>query len=65
VTEVLLSQEISLLDNVIMINFTMAYNGTDKHPPMTQEVPAVFLNRDFSVLAYYGGTRPFKNEPLK
>ena len=65
VSEMLLSQDISLLNNVIMINFTMAYNGTDRHPVMTQEVPAVFVNRDFDTLVTYSGTKPFKRDSLK
>ena len=29
---------------------------------MTQEVPAVFVDRKFSVLAYYDGTKPWTND---
>jgi hypothetical protein len=31
---------------------------------MTQEVPAVFTDRKFSVLAFYNGTKPWTNDKV-
>jgi hypothetical protein len=59
---VLLTSDITLKDNYGILKFAMKYTGRTTHPYMTQEVPALFVDRRFSVLAYYIGSRPWTND---
>jgi hypothetical protein len=65
VPQVLLSTDVTLQDNLIVVNYTMRYTGRDRHPMMTQEVPAIFTVRNLSVLAFYDGLEPFKGKPVR
>lgn len=58
----MLASDITMADGYIAARFTMKYSGSTTHPYMTQEVPAVFVNRGLSVLAYYAGSRPWKGD---
>jgi hypothetical protein len=60
VDEVVMSSDISLEDDLIVVNFTMTYNGKTDHPRMSQETPAIFLHRDLSVLTLYNNKYAFK-----
>jgi hypothetical protein len=60
-----MTTDVGLRDNLVVINYTMRYTGRDRHPMMTQEVPAVFTVRNLSVLAFYDGTEPFKGKPVR
>jgi hypothetical protein len=59
---VFLTSDITLRDNVGILKFAVRYTGRVTHPYMTQEVPALFVDRRFSVLAYYIGTRPWTGD---
>ena len=60
VDEVVMSSDISIEGNLIVVNFTMEYNGKNDHPRMSQETPAIFLHRDLSVLTLYDRKYAFK-----
>ncbi|WIA32510.1 hypothetical protein OEZ86_003326 [Tetradesmus obliquus] len=62
IKSVLLTSDITLKDNYGILKFAMKYTGKVTHPYMTQEVPALFVHRRFSVLAYYQGSRPWTSD---
>ena len=59
-----MSSQINLNDDVVAIKFSMFYRGKRSTRPRHQEIPAVFVDRSLSQLAFYNGSRPWTNEPL-
>jgi hypothetical protein len=41
------------------VRYRIAYNGADKHVNCTQELPAVYVNKDFNHFVYYDGPSPW------
>lgn len=60
--EVLYTSDVRLRSNVVSIKFGVKYTGGTTHPYLTQEVPAVFVDRRFSVLVYYAGHKPWTDD---
>uniref|UniRef100_A0A383VGH5 Uncharacterized protein n=1 Tax=Tetradesmus obliquus TaxID=3088 RepID=A0A383VGH5_TETOB len=56
------TQHAHVHDDVAVLNFSVHYTGNFTHPYLTHEVPAVFIDRRFGVLAYYAGDRPWTND---
>lgn len=59
-----MTSNVTVKDNFAELNFAVTYNGKVTHPYMTQEVPAVFVDRRFGVLAYYAGDKPWTNDKV-
>ncbi|WIA42287.1 hypothetical protein OEZ86_008301 [Tetradesmus obliquus] len=49
-------------DDVAVLNFSVHYTGNFTPPYLTHELPAVFIDRRFGVLAYYAGDEPWTND---
>jgi hypothetical protein len=63
-TEVVFEQWADLKNEVAHIRFRMSYTGTTTHPSVWHELPAVFMEPEYSTLLVYGGDRPWTSAPL-
>ena len=59
-----MEQWITLSDKVGRVRFKFTYRGTDSHPAVHQELPAVFIDYDLPDLVYYKGDKPWTNDEL-
>lgn len=59
-----MEQWISLSDNMARVRFRFSYRGTDTHPAVHQELPAVFVDYALPDLVYYKGAKPWSDEPI-
>ena len=55
----------TLKDDIIAISFSMDYSGKSANALHHQEMPAVFLDRTLSRLAFYSGPNPCTNDALQ
>jgi len=61
-TEVIFEEWISLTGKIARVKFTMTYTGTNVHPKITHELPAVFVEPQFDTLLVYEGAKPWTGE---
>ena len=54
---------ISLTGKVAHVKFKMTYTGTNTHPKIAHELPAVFIEPQFDTLLVYQGTNAWSGEP--
>ena len=59
-----MAQQIRLEGSVAIIRFTFRYQGTENHPAVHQEVPAVFINPAYGHMVIYEGTQPWTEGAL-
>lgn len=59
-----MEQWITLSGDVARIRFKFTYRGTDTHPAVHQELPAVFVDYDLTDLVYYKGAKPWTGDAL-
>jgi len=57
--ECLMTETVSLKENYAEIRFQFAYSGGKTHKARHQELPAMFVDWDFSHLVYYAGSSPW------
>ena len=55
----------TLKDDIIAISFSMNYTGMSGKRARHQELPAVFVDRTLSRLAFYNGSKPWTNDTLQ
>ncbi|WP_035616160.1 hypothetical protein [Haloferula sp. BvORR071] len=55
---------ITLTDDVATIRFRFSYDGQQEHPPMHQELPAVFMDYALPKLVFYKGDQPWTGAAL-
>lgn len=55
---------ISLHGEIAKIRYRFTYRGKIQHPPVHQEMPAVFVDYDLETLACYTGDKPWTGAPL-
>lgn len=60
----LMEQQIRMEGACAIVRFRFKYTGTETHPIVDHEVPAVFLNPRLIHLVHYQGNRPWTNAPL-
>lgn len=59
-----MAQHIHLEGAMAIIRFSFRYNGTESHPALHQEVPAVFINPAFGTMVIYQGDKPWTDAAL-
>lgn len=64
-TDCLMEQEIRLEQDCVIVRFRFKYSGTDTHPVIHHEVPAIFLNPALTDFYHYEGDAPWTDAPLK
>lgn len=57
--EVIFEEWISLTGKVAHVKFRMTYTGTNAHPKMAHELPAVFVEPKYETLLVYEGANPW------
>lgn len=57
--EVIFEEWISLTGKVAHVKFRMSYSGTNGHPKIDHELPAVFIEPQYDTLLVYEGTQPW------
>jgi len=62
--EVTFEQWITLTGKVAHVRYKMTYTGTNSHPKVHQEVPAVFIEPDLPTLVTYTGEKPWTGDAL-
>ncbi len=62
--EVIFEEWISLTGLLAHVKFRMTYTGTNTHPNRSQELPAVFVEPQYSTLLVYEGTNAWAGEPI-
>ncbi len=62
--EVTFEQWIILTGKVAHVRYKMTYTGTNSHPKIHQEVPAVFIEPDLPTLVTYTGDKPWTGDAL-
>jgi hypothetical protein len=50
--------------NAFKVHFKLTHFGTDTHTNISQEFPAVYVNRGFETFQYYGGNSPWTYDSL-
>ncbi|MCD6051049.1 MAG: hypothetical protein K0Q55_2452 [Verrucomicrobia bacterium] len=63
--EVTFEQWITLTGKVAHVRYKLTYTGTNSHPKVHQEVPAVFVEPDLHALVTYIGTKPWTGDALQ
>ncbi|WDI40741.1 hypothetical protein [Bremerella sp. P1] len=63
-SDVEMTETISLNGHVAKIQFQMKYDGTKTHRPRHQELPAVFVRSQYSTLVTYSGDSPWSGKDL-
>ena len=61
---VIFEESIGLTGGLAHIRFKMTYSGTNSHPSITHEIPAVFIAPQFDTLVLYDGTNAWRNDAL-
>jgi hypothetical protein len=59
-----MAQHIRLEGTMAIIRFSFRYHGSETHPPLHQEVPAVFINPAYGNMVIYQGDQPWTGAPL-
>jgi len=62
--DVVMEEWIELDDDIARISFKFTYSGTNNHPEMHQELPAVFIDADYDTFVCYGGENPWTDGAL-
>ena len=62
--EVIFEEWIALTGEVAHVRFRMTYTGTNTHPDIHHELPAVFVEPHFDTLLVYEGSRPWSGEAV-
>ena len=62
--EVTFEQWVTLSGKVAHVKFRMSYTGETSHPVCTQELPAVFVEPQYSTLLVYDGDKPWTSAPV-
>lgn len=62
--EVIFEQWIALTGKVAHVKFRMTYSGTNAHPKIHHELPAVFVEPQYDTLLVYEGTNAWKSDVL-
>jgi len=60
--EVTFEEWITLTGKVAHVRYKMTYTGTNSHPKVHQEVPAVFVEPDLENLVVYSGEKPWTSD---
>jgi hypothetical protein len=60
--DVIFEQWITLTGPLAHVKFRMTYSGTNTHPKIHHELPAVFVEPQFDTLLVYEGTNAWKGE---
>lgn len=63
-TNVVFEEWISLTGAMAHVKFRMTYSGTNAHPKIHHELPAVFVEPQFDTLLVYQGTKPWTGEAV-
>jgi arylsulfatase A len=61
---VIFEESIKLTGRLAHARFKMTYSGTNAHPKITHEIPAVFIAPQFDTLVLYDGANAWKNDTL-
>lgn len=64
ITDAVMEQWISLKNGYAHIKYQFTFTGNQNHPPVHQEMPAVFVDYALPHLVFYQGDHPWKNEEL-
>jgi hypothetical protein len=62
VTDVYIEQRVSPVlgfEGTFQVHYTITHLGSDEHDNSFQEVPAVYVNKEFHRFVYYSGLRPW------
>ena len=62
--EVTFEQWVTLTGKVAHVKFRMTYTGETSHPVCAQELPAVFIEPQYSTLLVYDGDAPWTSAPV-
>jgi hypothetical protein len=65
--DIIIEQTISAVDGnprAFRLRYRITHTGTDEHANSLQEFPAIYLNRDYDRIAYYGGETPWTGGAL-
>ena len=63
--EVTFEQWITLTGKLAHVRYKMTYTGTNSHPKIHQEVPAVFIEPDLDTLLVYSGDKPWSGDDIQ
>ena len=63
-TNVIFEEWISLTGKLAHVKFKMAYTGTNSHPKISHELPAVFVEPQFDTLLVYEGAKPWTGDAV-
>jgi hypothetical protein len=63
--EVIFEEWISLTSKLAHVRFKMTYTGTNAHPKIHHELPAVFIEPQFDTLLVYEGAKPWAGEAVQ
>ncbi|MCM8534572.1 MAG: hypothetical protein NE334_01410 [Lentisphaeraceae bacterium] len=63
-TDSIMEQWIVLKGRIVHIRYKFTYDGDEKHPEKTHEVPAVFVDSSYNKLMFYSGDKPWKDKEL-
>ncbi len=63
-TDVVFEERITLTGRLAHVRFTMTYSGTNAHPKVHHELPAVFIDPSFDTLVLYSGTNAWTGGAL-
>jgi arylsulfatase A-like enzyme len=61
---VIFEESIGLTGRLAYVRFKMSYSGTNAHPKITHEIPAVFIAPEFDTLVLYDGTDAWQGDAL-
>src|SRR6185369_7421210 len=62
--DVIFEEWIGLTGRLAQVRFKMSYSGTNSHPKITHEIPAVFLAPEFDTLVLYDGPKAWSGDAL-
>jgi hypothetical protein len=62
--EVIFEETITLTGKLAHVTFRMTYTGTNAHPEIHHELPAVFVEPEYDTLLVYEGAHPWKGETV-
>ncbi len=63
-TNVIFEEWISLTGKLAHVKFKMTYTGTNSHPKISHELPAVFVEPQFDTLLVYEGAKPWTGDAV-
>ena len=62
--DVVMEETITLDNEIAHVKFKCIYSGTNNHPEIHQELPAVFIDAEYDTLIYYDGKMPWSGDKL-